>query len=289
MILFKEAKSLDKYIEDSKKKGLTIGFIPTMGALHSGHLSLVKQGKTACKLTVCSIFVNPTQFNDPKDFEKYPITIENDIRLLEQAGNDVLFLPSVDEVYPAGLISALHYELGYLENILEGFYRPGHFQGVCQVVHTLLNIVKPNAIFMGRKDYQQCMVIKKLIELYHIPTALQIGVTLREPDGLAMSSRNLRLTPGNRPNASAIYQALKHIQLNTGNRPLEVLKREAIELITAAGFAKVDYVEICDAGTLIPMEAVSGITPMVALAAAFLDGVRLIDNMVVYPTEAGGA
>ena len=281
MILFKRTTDLTNYISALKNKGQTVGFVPTMGALHNGHLSLIQQSKTHCTSTVCSIFVNPTQFNDPKDFEKYPVTIEQDILLLEQAGADILFLPSVEEVYPAGLTSSIHYELGYLENILEGFYRPGHFQGVCQVVHTLLNIVQPDTIFMGRKDYQQCMVVKKLISLYNIHTVMQPGETLREADGLAMSSRNLRLNAESRAKAVAVYQALSFVKQNIRSKSIPQLKQEASEIITNAGFNRIDYVEICDANTLLPVEQANASVPSVALVAAFLDGVRLIDNMVV--------
>ncbi len=282
MILFKRTKDLTNYVLGLKNNGQTIGFVPTMGALHSGHLSLIKQSKTSCTSTVCSIFVNPTQFNDPKDFEKYPVTIEQDIKLLEQAGTDILFLPSVEEIYPAGLTSSTHYQLGYLENILEGFYRPGHFQGVCQVVHRLLDIVQPSIIFMGRKDYQQCMVVKKLIELYNIPTVMQPGDTLREADGLAMSSRNLRLNAESRQKAVAIYQALSFIKQNIHNKSIQQLKQHAASIITNAGFSKIDYVEICDANTLLPVEEATEGAPLVALVAAFLDGVRLIDNILMY-------
>ena len=281
MILFKRTTDLTNYISALKNNGQTVGFVPTMGALHNGHLSLIQQSKTHCTSTVCSIFVNPTQFNDPKDFEKYPVTIEQDILLLEQAGADILFLPSVEEVYPAGLTSSIHYELGYLENILEGFYRPGHFQGVCQVVHTLLNIVQPDTIFMGRKDYQQCMVVKKLISLYNIHTVMQPGETLREADGLAMSSRNLRLNAESRAKAVAVYQALSFVKQNIRSKSIPQLKQEASEIITNAGFNRIDYVEICDANTLLPVEQANASVPSVALVAAFLDGVRLIDNMVV--------
>lgn len=281
MIIFKQAESLNNHIISLKQKGHSIGFVPTMGALHNGHISLIQQSKTHCTSTVCSIFVNPTQFNDPKDFEKYPVTIENDILLLEKAGTDILFLPSVNEVYPAGLASPVHYELGFLENILEGFYRPGHFQGVCQVVHKLLNIVAPTSIFMGRKDYQQCMVVDKLIQLHHLPVTLEIGDTLREQDGLAMSSRNLRLSPEGRLQATAIYKALSFIKLHLHNKSIAELKQEATQIITLAGFTKIDYVEICDAVTLASTTTVTANTKLVALVAAFLNDVRLIDNIAL--------
>jgi len=281
MIIFKHAQSLAKHILTLHEKGQTIGFVPTMGALHNGHLSLINQSRTTCSSTVCSIFINPTQFNDPKDFEKYPVTIENDILLLERAGTDILFLPSVAEIYPAGLTSPIHYELGYLENILEGFYRPGHFQGVCQVVHTLLKIVVPDYIFLGQKDYQQCMVIQKLISLFSLPVILKPGDTLREADGLAMSSRNLRLSPASRQKAVAVYQALNYIKMHIKTTDIQQLKQDAIQIIEQAGFNKIDYVEICDAATLLPVEEAGNGKPLVVLAAAFLDGVRLIDNIII--------
>ena len=203
-----------------RKQGKKYGFVPTMGALHAGHISLINDSKKASDLTVCSIFVNPTQFNDPKDFEKYPITIEKDIAMLEAAGCDILFLPEVAEMYPGGTSTSIHYELGYLETILEGHYRPGHFQGVCMIVHRLLDIVKPDNLYIGQKDYQQSMVIKKLIELTGMKELVDLNIspTLREAGGLAMSSRNMRLTEQERVKATAIYKTLHLIkeQLKTG-------------------------------------------------------------------------
>lgn len=281
MILFKEAKDLKKHLEKCKAQGQSVGFVPTMGALHQGHLALVQQSRMECGVTVCSIFVNPTQFNDPGDFEKYPVTIENDLFLLEKQGTDIVFLPSVAEMYPEGLHSTIHYDIGYLENILEGYYRPGHFQGVCRVLHKFLNMVNPHIMFMGRKDYQQCMVVKKLIELYNIPTLLSIVDTLREPDGLAMSSRNMRLQTDDRQKALAIYKALSYIKDNITNSPLPQLLQEAGSIILQAGFEKIDYIQVCNADTLQPVAASDGITPLVALAAAFIGGVRLIDNVLI--------
>jgi pantoate--beta-alanine ligase len=161
MILFKRAAELAAYLETKAREGLLPCFIPTMGALHQGHLSLIKAAKAMNGITVCSIFVNPTQFNDPGDFHKYPVTIEKDIYLLEKQGADLLFLPGIAEIYPDGTDHLERYDLGYLETILEGKYRPGHFQGVCQVMRRLLAIVRPAHLFMGQKDYQQCMVLKK--------------------------------------------------------------------------------------------------------------------------------
>lgn len=282
MVLFKKATDLHSYLEVQREKGSSVGFAPTMGALHEGHISLIQASRAKCDITVSSIFVNPTQFNDPKDFQKYPITLEKDIPMLEKAGCDVLFLPSVKEMYPEGITKLPHYDLGYLENILEGKYRPGHFQGVCAVVHRLLDMVRPNELFLGQKDYQQCMVIKKLIHLMHADERIHIHIcpTLREPDGLAMSSRNLRLNPEERKKATAIYTSLVFVKNNITPGPTTGLKNKATALLQEKGF-NVDYVEIADAGDLSIIEKWDGVQKYVVLAAAYLNEVRLIDNMVI--------
>ena len=164
MVIFKEIKDLQKLVEREKTAGNSVGFFPTMGALHEGHLRLLEKAKAETALAVCSIFVNPTQFNDKNDFDKYPITIENDIYLLETHGCDILFLPSKEEIYPDGTALKEPYQLGEIEHTLEGAFRPGHFQGVCQVVHRLLDIVQPDKLFMGQKDYQQTMVVQKMMD-----------------------------------------------------------------------------------------------------------------------------
>ena len=268
------------FLVEKKKNGAIIGFVPTMGALHQGHISLVQDSKQAGELNVCSIFVNPTQFNDKKDFEKYPSTIGTDIDLLEKAGCDLLFLPSVMEIYPTGTKNERPYQLGYLETLLEGKFRPGHFQGVCQVVHRLLTAVNPHRLYLGQKDYQQCMVIKKMIALTHIKTTVVICSTLREPSGLAMSSRNMRLTVTERMQAARIFEALSFIKKEIKAGYLEDLKERVKQYLTAGGF-KVDYVEIADADTLEPQETWDGKVPLVALVAAFLNEVRLIDNLLL--------
>ena len=154
-----------RYIASQRSEGAIIGFIPTMGALHQGHLELLKRSLSERALTVCSIFINPTQFNNSVDFAKYPKTLDDDILKLEAAGTDILFIPEVDDIYPGGIANLAKFDLGYLETILEGSSRPGHFQGVCQVMQRLLTIVDPHLLFMGQKDYQQCMVIKRLLEI----------------------------------------------------------------------------------------------------------------------------
>ena len=185
MIILQEATALQEFLRKKRREGLHIGFVPTMGALHNGHLALLQQARDAGNYTVVSIFVNPTQFNDPKDFEKYPVTLEEDIRMLEENGCHLLFLPSVGEIYPNGYHSGTSYHLGELEKIWEGYYRPGHFQGVCQVVDRLLNLAEPDFLYMGLKDYQQCMVIKKLLSIRRDAGAIQLVLcaTLREADG----------------------------------------------------------------------------------------------------------
>ena len=280
MIIIKQAARLQEYLTQQAKKGLISGFVPTMGALHQGHLSLIAESRKHAGITVCSIFVNPTQFNDPKDFDKYPKTLEQDILLLEKAGTDILFLPSVNEMYPDGLTNLEHYDLGYLETILEGKFRPGHFQGVCQVMYRLLKLVQPDLLFMGQKDYQQCMVVKRLLAIMGSKTKLVPSPTVRENSGLAMSSRNMRLNAGQRGEAAAISQTLQFINENLGQQSLSSLKEAATEKLQQAGF-KVDYVEIANADTLEPMEAWDGQAPLVALVAAFLGDIRLIDNMIL--------
>lgn len=277
MILFKQARELTRWLDMQRNAGGRIGFVPTMGALHPGHISLITISKKKTSLTVCSIFVNPTQFNDPADFQKYPITLEKDIALLEKAGADVLFLPDASEVYPDGTDSLEHYDLGRLETLLEGRYRPGHFQGVCQVMRRLLDIVRPDDLFMGRKDYQQCMVIQRLLGILRMPSVLHRCPIIRGSDGLAMSSRNIRLTPRQRSNAPAIYKTLERIREGwKAGADTRALIAVAMTSLASAGF-RVDYVSIADGTTLEPLAAWQD--DAVALIAAFLGEVRLIDNL----------
>lgn len=278
MIILKSAKEVARFISEKHKNGAIIGFAPTMGALHQGHLSLLEKSKQQADITVSSIFVNPTQFNNASDFEKYPVTLETDIDMLEAGGCDLLFLPPVTEIYPDGTATLRKYDLGFLESVLEGKYRPGHFQGVCQVVDRLLNIVQPNLLFLGQKDYQQCMVIRKMIEGIKSKTQIIVCPTLREASGLAMSSRNLRLNENEKEKASKIYETLSFIKQEIRPGYLEDLKERARQYLATEGF-KVDYVEIADSTTLEPQTIWDGNIHLVALAAAFLNEVRLIDNI----------
>jgi len=286
MIVFKKIADLRKWIDNQSKTKATVGFVPTMGALHAGHISLINAAKEKDTLAVCSIFVNPSQFNDPDDFEKYPNTIETDIDKLEEAGCDVLFIPAVKEIYPDGMNDSKHFDLGYLETILEGKFRPGHFQGVCMVVDRLLDIVQPDDLFLGQKDYQQCMVIKRLSEIADLPKKpfLNICPTLREAGGLAMSSRNMRLSIAERKKALTIFRLLEMIRENIHPGDLRPLKTSAVNMLEKEGF-HVDYVEIADAGTLNIVDDWDGKQPLIGLVAAFLNGIRLIDNLKLEPLK----
>ena len=278
MIIYRKVAEINHYISDKKKENISIGFVPTMGALHQGHISLISKSKTDNLLTVCSIFVNPTQFNNPDDFKKYPITIESDIEMLEAAGCDILFLPQREEVYPPGFIKT-HYELGGLENILEGSYRQGHFQGVCLVVERLLKIIPCDILYLGQKDYQQCMIIEKMTQLRNINCSIKISPTIREKDGLAMSSRNSRLSNSERTAATIIYQALIYMKSNLKNKSLDDLKNNAYQMLEDSGF-EVDYIVITDLH-LGSVENLNSNNTLVGLIAATINSIRLIDNMIL--------
>jgi pantoate--beta-alanine ligase len=280
MVLFKKTAQLTSHLQRVRNEGKTIGFAPTMGALHAGHISLIAASKMENDITVVSIFVNPAQFNDRKDFEKYPITIEKDMEWLLKAGCDVLFLPSVDEIYPAGYTQSANYDLGWLETILEGKYRPGHFQGVCKVMDRLLSIVEADNLYMGQKDYQQCMVVNRLLTLIQSSTVLHTCPILREADGLAMSSRNTRLNAEERKRATAISSALYYIKQNVKPGPVNDLMATAVRMLASNEF-DIDYVTIGDAQTLETVDQWDGRQKVVALIAAYQHEVRLIDNMLL--------
>jgi pantoate--beta-alanine ligase len=279
MIIFKKAIQLTEYIRDRRKQGKRIGFVPTMGALHDGHLSLVDSCKESNDITVSSIFVNPSQFNNPDDLKHYPVTTATDIEQLVSHKCDVLFLPPVEEMYPKEFVKK-HYELGDIETTLEGFYRPGHFQGVCQAVDRLLEIVNPGTLYLGQKDYQQCMVIRKLLELTGKENEVELRIvsTVREADGLAMSSRNLRLDEHQRKLANSIFKELSILKENLHQYSFDELKQKASVHLEEEGF-KVDYVEIANAEDL--SVATSPSVKLVALAAATTGDVRLIDNVLL--------
>lgn len=282
MITFKLAKDLTKYLEKQKQVGNSIGFIPTMGALHEGHLSLLKKSVEMSKVTVCSIFVNPTQFNSREDLEKYPRTVSEDILLLEEGTCDILFLPDENEMYPDEQSKQKHFDLGHLETILEGKFRPGHFQGVCLVMEKLLKFVNPDFLFLGQKDFQQCLVIQKLVHLLHDDTKIIICPILRESGGLAMSSRNVRLSPSDRKLASQLHQSLVSIENRMDGHHFPELKEQAIHDLEIKGF-KVEYLELAGKTDLQILPDFKVKEKLIILVAAFLSGIRLIDNLLINP------
>lgn len=282
MILFKHPRDIAHFLVNQSTPATAIGFVPTMGALHKGHIGLIQTARAQNELVIASIFVNPTQFTEQLDFEKYPSTIEADILELEKAGCDVLFLPSVADMYPNGIATLRTYDLGALDYLLEGQFRPGHFQGVCQIVHLLLDMIGPGKLYLGQKDFQQCLVLKKMIALLGFDTAVVICPTQREPDGLAMSSRNTRLQPSEREIAPFLYQSLCSIKENLREGKLGDLQRNAQKTLTCRGF-KVEYVAIADAQTLEEIYYWDGSQRLVALVAAYINEVRLIDNLPLNP------
>jgi len=265
-------QSLKTAIETNKK----IGFVPTMGALHEGHLSLITKAKETCDLVVASIFVNPTQFNNPADLDKYPRMPEKDAALLESVGCDFLFLPTTESIYPEGY-EHLKMDLAPLDEVMEGKYRPGHFAGVIDVVSRLFDIVKPTHAFFGRKDFQQVMIIKYMTKKLNLTIEIVVGETIREQSGLAMSSRNLRLTEQQKQQATVIYETLSFgKEMAPFLSPQEVLI-EMISIIEASTL-ELEYLEIVDAETLLPLTDfwLPGAT---ACVVAYCGEVRLIDNL----------
>jgi pantoate--beta-alanine ligase len=274
---FYTIQSLAQYLFPLRQKGLKIGFVPTMGALHNGHLSLIHIARQACDVVVCSIFVNPTQFNDPRDLEKYPRPIAADIQKLEQVSCDILFEPAVNEMYADN--EHWHLQIGELEHLLEGASRPGHYQGVMQIVNKLFDIVKPDVAFFGQKDYQQVLVITKMVELLGLPVKLVMCPIEREADGLAMSSRNVHLSVADRQHALILSKTLKSIKQKFDSSRISELKHAAEESIAAEPGVELSYFEIADAETLHP--ATASTTHVVALVAAKVGKTRLIDNVVI--------
>ena len=280
MILFKHSKDLRSHIEKIRHNDLRIGFVPTMGALHPGHISLIEKSKNETDIAVCSIYVNPVQFNNREDYKNYPAKIEADILMLEKSGCDILFLPGGKEIYPDENAKKKHFDIGYLETILEGKYRPGHFQGVCLVVEKLLRIVEPTHLFLGQKDFQQSLIIIKLASLICKNLEVIIAPTLRESNGLAMSSRNLRLTDEEKDIAAELYKSLVQIKEELAPGEIQSLKKKVTSKLEDWGF-KIDYLEIAIAENLEIIDSLTSTEGLIILVAAFLNNVRLIDNLLV--------
>jgi pantoate--beta-alanine ligase len=275
--IFNTKQSLAEHLEQSRRVGKNIGLVPTLGALHQGHLSLLAKAQQLSDEVVCSIFVNPTQFNDPKDLENYPRPIAADIEKLEQAGCDVLFNPEVSEMYADN--EQWHLDIGELELLLEGKFRPGHYQGVTQVVFKLFDIVKPDVAFFGQKDYQQFLVIQKMVELKNLPVKLVMCPILRETDGLAMSSRNIHLSADDRHHALVLSKTLNWLKQNFDRSKIPALARECEAMISAEPGVQPEYFEIVNGDNL--HHADQGTKNIVALVAAKVGNTRLIDNVII--------
>lgn len=274
---FTTKNQLQQYLSQARAGAKTIGLVPTMGALHQGHLSLIQLAQQQCDVVVCSIFVNPTQFNDPRDLEKYPRPIQEDIKKLENIGCDILFEPTVNEIYDEH--EQWHLNIGPLEGLLEGKFRPGHYQGVTQVVTKFFTIVKPDVAFLGQKDYQQFLIIKRMVKLLSLPVNLQMCPIVREADGLAMSSRNIHLSAIDRRHALILSKTLNQVKQNFDISKLNQLKQEAENAIKNEPNVELSYFEIADGDTLLPADENS--KTIVALVAAKVGDTRLIDNMIL--------
>jgi pantoate--beta-alanine ligase len=279
MKVFSTIQETKKYLRQQFQLGKSIGFVPTMGALHAGHINLVERSKRENDLTIASIFVNPTQFNNPEDLKKYPRTLETDCALLSPAGCDVVFAPSAEEMY--GSLPNLSFHFGSLETVMEGAFRPGHFNGVGIVVSKLFHIIQPQRAYFGLKDLQQVAVIRRLV--YDLSFDLEIipCETVRESDGLAMSSRNMRLTFAERQLAPQVFQTLQIAK----NSLLEgestfLAKEKAMNYLKKFPEFSIEYIEISDFDALQPIESINKNGKTAVCIAAFLGSVRLIDNVV---------
>lgn len=279
MLIIRKIKEIENIIALEKEKGKTIGFVPTMGALHPGHISLINYSKAQTDVTVCSIFVNPTQFNNPSDLTHYPRTPDEDIAMLKAAGCDILYMPEVNDVYPEN--DKRKFNFGYFDTILEGAHRPGHFNGVAQVVSILLEGVKPQKAFFGSKDYQQVMVVKELVKQLHLPVEIVACPILREPDGLAMSSRNTRLNLIERQIAAKIPDWMQKANSIIKEQGITQAKAFIAVQVSDVPLMKLDYYEVCDAATLEPIQEIKPGQKAIALIALFVGKIRLIDNWMI--------
>lgn len=280
MILITTVDELQSHLDRLRTDGQTIGFVPTMGALHNGHMALIESGKNICSTVVASIFVNPTQFNESSDLTNYPRTLEIDLKLLEDNRCDIVFFPSVDEVYPKNLDTSAEMDFKGLDTAMEGQFRPGHFAGVAEVIHRFLNILKPDVIFMGQKDYQQVKLVELVAVQLNHKTVVNMVSTVRHEDGLAQSSRNLRLEPQHRKKANVIYRALSWAKEQVGNRPVKEVIDVAMTNLSIPDF-KPEYFDIINGETLLPIDTWENHESIVACTAVWAGEIRLIDNMVL--------
>ena len=275
-----DAGELTEQVERARRAGKTIGIVPTMGALHAGHLSLVDAARRQCDFTIVTIFVNPTQFAAGEDFERYPRTLESDLESLAGREVDLVFAPSTDSMYSKG--HATYVEIEGPALVLEGEFRPGHFRGVATIVLKLFNIARPDRAYFGRKDYQQAMLMRRMVDDLNLPVRIEVCPIVREPDGLALSSRNVYLSASERQRALAISQSLKLAGqlVEQGTRDASTILKQMHALLADAQLA-VDYVALVDPETLEPVDTVN--QPTLAAIAASVGKTRLIDNATIGP------
>jgi len=280
MKIFTRTDVISRWLELQRQSKKTIGFVPTMGGLHEGHLSLVRKSKAENDITVCSIFVNPSQFNDSADLQKYPRNHDVDLAILIDVDCEVTFLPTVLEVYPPGLDTHVDVDLDGLDMRLEGKFRPGHFDGMMEVVHRLLQITQPSKLYMGQKDFQQQLIVARMIEELKLDVELVVCPIIREADGLAMSSRNVRLLEDHRAHSKHIQAALQSFVQHKGSESISDLKMKAHKTLKDIGL-RVEYLEVCNQKNLKPVSKWDDSIDLVVLTAAWAGNVRLIDNVML--------
>jgi len=267
-------------ISEYHQMNYSIGFVPTMGALHDGHLSLISKAKQENDICICSIFVNPTQFNNTEDLKKYPRQENADIKLLEELNCDIVFIPTIEEMYPKG-DKSFTFNFGELENVMEGKFRPGHFNGVGTIVKKLLEIIEPNKAYFGKKDYQQLLIIKSVCEQYKIDAEIIGCEIVREKDGLAMSSRNQRLSQQQRNEAPFIFSVLDYASIMGRRMQVSVLKEWVAKKINANDEMELEYFEVCDANDLSIIEEWGNSQKAMGFIVVNMGNVRLIDNVSI--------
>jgi len=279
MLIVKEISKLEALIQKEKKEGKKIGLVPTMGALHEGHLSLVKKAGEETDYVVVSIFVNPTQFNDLNDLEKYPRKEDQDLKLLEKTSCNIVFTPEVKTMYPEP--DTRNFDFGKLGEVMEGAFRTGHFNGVAQIVSRLFSIVKPDVAFFGMKDFQQIAIIRSMVKQLKLPVEIVSCPVIRDNDGLAKSSRNERLTKEQRENAPWIYHVLKEAQSKVQTMTVPELKDWVVSEINKNSGLKTQYFEVVDSETLMPVENWNQTKDRTGCVAVFCGDIRLIDDITL--------
>lgn len=279
MEIIRSVGEMIDYVARQKKDRKSIGLVPTMGALHAGHISLVEKAVRENDVTVASVFVNPTQFNNPTDLATYPRKEEDDFRMLAEAGISAVFAPSVEEMYPSGTASDHEYQLGSAAEVMEGKFRPGHFQGVAQVVHRLFQLVRPDRAYFGEKDFQQIAVIRNMVASEGVEVEIVACPIFRGADGLALSSRNALLTDAQRERAPEIYAALRDSVEYSKSHSVQATHDMVVERIDAIAEMQVEYYEIVDGRTLLPVDEWEESDSIVGCITVYNGSVRLIDNI----------